>query len=146
MSRGEGAAGRLGDLINRIKAEADLCDQNDCEAIAGSLHQIAAELSDIWVDTILTYEAVEPVFSPKTGVGRSGEMSVMDLCYNAFMIGRRGIPSDPEADRCDWFNDTHPLMRAGVERMRKEASRRMEYARADRARQNQIHREMSEEN
>jgi len=114
--------------------------------LTGELNQIAADLSDIWVDTLLTYEAVEPVFSPKTGVGRSGEISVMDLCYNAFMIGRRGIPSDPEADRCDWFNDTHPLIRAGVERMRKETSRRMEYARADRARQNQIHREQSEEN
>jgi hypothetical protein len=146
MSRDEGAAGRLGDLINRIKAAADQCDQNRSEVIAGDLNTIASELSDIWVDTLLTYEAVEPVFSPKTGVGRSGEMGVMDLCYNAFMIGRRGIPSDPEADRCDWFNDTHPLMRAGVERMRKEAGRRMEYARADRVRQNQIYHEMSEDN
>jgi len=146
MKKEDDAAQRLGDLINRIKAAADQCDQNRSEAIAGDLNQIATELSDIWVDTLLTYEAVEPVFSARTGVGRSGEISVMDLCYNAFMIGRRGIPSDPEADRCDWFNDTHPLMRAGVERMRKEAGRRMEYARSDRARQSQIHREMSEEN
>jgi hypothetical protein len=146
MTDDNSAAARLGDLINQIKTAATQCDEQRCEAIAGDLNRIASELSDMWVDTILTYEAVEPVFSARTGVGRSGEISVMDLCYNAFMNGRRGIPQDAEADRCDWFNDTHPMMRAGIERMRKETSRRMEYARADRARQNQINREMADEN
>jgi hypothetical protein len=146
MTDDNSAAARLGDLINQIKTAATQCDEQRCEAIAGDLNRIASELSDMWVDTFLTYEAVAPVFSTKSGVGRNGEISVMELCYNAFMMGRRGIPSDPEADRCDWFNDTHPIMRAGIERMRKEAGRRMEYARSDRGRQNQIYREQCEEN
>lgn len=143
---GDHTAQRLGDLINRIKEAGNQCDEQGSESVAGELYRVASELSDMWVDILLTYEAVEPVFSARTGVGRSGEISIMDLCYNAFMNGRRGVPQDAEADRCDWFNDTHPLMRAGVERMRKETARRMEYARADRARRNQIERERAEEN
>lgn len=139
-------AERLTAIITRIKAAAEVCDGQKIESVGGDLQQVAADLSDLWVDTVLTAGAVEPVFSPQTGIGRSGEISVMDLCYNAFMTGRNGTPSDPEHARCDWTNDTFPLMRAGVERMKKETLRRMEYARADHARRNTIERERNKEN
>ena len=139
-------AEHLADIIRRVKDAAEQCDASQIESVGGDLHAVVEELNKMWVDLLLTLEAVEPVFSPKTGVGRSGEISVMDLCYNAFMIGRNGIPQDRESDRCDWFNDTHPMMRAGIERMAKETKRRMEYARADRARRNEIERERNSEN
>ncbi len=139
-------AAQLAGIIDKIKLAAEQCDSHQLESVAGDLHEAATSLNELWVATILTVEAVQPIFSAKTGLGRTGELSVMDLCYNSFMLGRNGIPQDPEAARYDWFNDTHPLMRAGVERLQKETLRRMEYATADRDRRNQIHRAQNEEN
>lgn len=125
-------AENLASILNRIEATAKACDQSGITSVAAELHQLHSELNKMWVDIVLTTEAVAPIFSGKTGIGRSGEMSVMDLCYNAFMIGRSGVPQAAEHARNDWFNDTYPLMRAGVERMHKETLRRMDYAKGDR--------------
>lgn len=89
------------------------------------------KLSDLTVTASLTIEALEPVF--ETGNGRGGVLSCMDLCYNAFMIGR-DMENRENGGRCDWFNDTAPLMIAGIDRLKKETVERMQYAADDRRR------------
>ena len=119
----------LCDLRKRLQDAAELCDANNLESVGGELGEIARTFDKMITDMTLTIEAIEPAFG-SGGLGQTGELSMMDLCYNAFMIGRRGIPQDAEADRCDWFNDTHPLMRSGINQLRKDTIRRMEYAQA----------------
>ena len=89
------------------------------------------KLDKVTVQASLTAEALNPVF--ETGSGRGGVLSCMDLCYNALMIGRN-MENREDGGRCDWFNDTAPLMIAGVERLKKETLERMQYARDNRRR------------
>jgi hypothetical protein len=101
------------------------------EGLKNILVEEMAKLDKLTVTASLTIEALEPVF--ETDNGRGGVLSCMDLCYNAFMIGRN-MENRESGGRCDWFNDTLPLMTAGVERLKKETVERMQYAADDRRR------------
>lgn len=130
---------RLSALRTSLRFDAGLAEQNGLTVLAASLRGTADDFDKMMVDMTITIEAIAPIFEMQGG--RSGDLRLMDLCYNAFMMGRRGAPQDMDHDRMDWMNDTAPLMRGGVDRMYKETQRRMEYARADRNRMNEIHRE-----
>lgn len=98
------------------------------EGLKATLLEQMDRLDKLTVQASLTIEALNPIF--ETGNGRGGVLSVMDLAYNAFMIGRN-MENRETGGRCDWVNDTAPLMIAGVDRLRKETLERMEYARAE---------------
>lgn len=100
--------------------------------VAAEIAEIVKRLDLLIVPASITIEALNPVF--ETEGGSRGHLDVLTLCYNAFMHGRNGLPQDREAARVDWFNDTHPLMLAGVERIQRECVRRMEYAKEQEAR------------
>lgn len=101
------------------------------EGMKAAILEQMDKLDKLTVTASLTIEALEPVF--ETGNGRGGVLSVMDLCYNAFMIGRQQENRE-DGGRTAYFQDCQPLMVAGVERLRKQTLERMEYAAADRRR------------
>lgn len=120
---------RLGEAASAITAPCQSAEHR--ERLAMEIQDLTAIVDKITVQASITAEALNPVF--ETGNGRGGVLSVLDLCYNAFMIGRN-MENRENGGRCDWFNDTAPLMIAGVDRLKKETTERMEYARRDRDR------------
>jgi hypothetical protein len=111
---------KLSEIAIALPAGADRAE------VAADIRDLGDRFDKLIVDTSLTLEALEPLF--ETDAGRGGVLSVMDLCYNAFMIGRN-MENREGGGRCDWFTDTAPLMLAGVERLKKDTIARMQYAR-----------------
>jgi hypothetical protein len=93
-------------------------------SVAQALHAEVLQLARLMVPAAITMEALNPVFDLEGG--NSGYLKVADLTYNAFMIGRN-MENRETGGRCDWFNDTWPLMKAGVERIQKECVERLAY-------------------
>lgn len=103
----------------------------DRAEIAGELRRLAEIIDGACIQGSLTIEAFNPVLDEEHR--RSGELNVLDLCYNAFMIGRQQENRENGA-RTAYFDDCHPLMLAGVERILKETRKRVEYAADERRR------------
>lgn len=95
------------------------------EATPAVLANIADQISKLCVDAAMTIEALDPILETDAARGRGGVLTLMDLCYNAFMIGRTGENRE-DGDRTAWFNDCQPLMLAGVDRIRKDVVARVE--------------------
>lgn len=117
----------------------ELCDiERALREITGKkapeLAALADRLNRVCVDASLTVEAFDPVLETDAARGRGGDLTLMDLCYNAFMIGRRQENRE-DGDRTSWFQDCQPLMLAGVDRIRKDVVSRVEYARTNTRRQ-----------
>lgn len=92
--------------------------------VAKAIRAEVENLSRLMVPASLTMEQLNPIFDLEGG--HSGYLKVADLAYNAFMIGRN-MENRETGGRCDWFNDTWPLVQAGVERIQKECVERMAY-------------------
>lgn len=108
----------------------ELCDiERALRAVKGQkateMAALAERLKLICVDAALTVEALDPVLETDARRGRGGVLTLMDLCYNAFMIGRNGENRE-DGGRTAWFNDCQPLMLAGVDRIRKDVLERVE--------------------
>lgn len=93
-------------------------------SVAVALHAEVANLDRLMVPASIHMEALNPVFDLEGG--HSGYLKVADLAYNAFMIGRN-MENREDGGRADWFNDTWPLIRGGVERIQKECAERLAY-------------------
>lgn len=131
---------QMGDISNeleRIAHAITLPEQGPAhrERLAQDLKELRTKLNALIVPASYSMEAFAPALD--TGNGRGGVLSFMDLTYNAFMIGRN-MENREGSGRCDWFNDTHPLMVAGIEQIKRQCEERMAGAAETEARRKKV--------
>lgn len=131
---------QMGDICNELERiahaiTAPVQGPDHRERLSQDINELRAKLSNLMVPASYSMEAFAPALD--TGNGRGGVLSFMDLAYNAFMIGRN-MENREDGGRCDWFNDTAPLMIAGIERIKRECGERMDRAVENEARRKKV--------
>lgn len=120
----------LCDIERRLKAViADIPVNDTPTDHVERLTAITKEINALIGPATLTIEALNPIFGAEDSGRATDGLTLADIAFTAWQHGRNGMPRDREADRCDWFNDTWPLVQAGIEKIKASCIEKMEYAR-----------------